>query len=207
MKRVARTVDKKEYAALLARTLPRVIHTELENEQYTTILEGLLLKTDRSIEESRLMELLVLLIEDFEARHYVLPAASPVEIIRHLMDANGLLQKDMVDVFGTASIASDVLSGKRGLAKRHIEKLSDRFNVSPEVFFPLRELGQVQDQAMNEMIVLKTDGEAASRNCGELYQRIRGSQSGAKLKQKGPTRDLPIFTSPQYSDPSPQYCM
>jgi HTH-type transcriptional regulator/antitoxin HigA len=61
--------------------------------------------------------------------------ASPVDIVRHLMEANGLRQVDMRDVFGTVSIASDVLNGKRGLAKSHIEKLSRKFRVSPELFF------------------------------------------------------------------------
>jgi putative zinc finger/helix-turn-helix YgiT family protein len=68
------------------------------------------------------------------------------------------------------------------------------------------ELGQVQDQAMNELIVLKTDPEAASRNCKELYQRVKGSQSGAQPKRRsGPNREVFIGTLPQYRDPSPQY--
>jgi HTH-type transcriptional regulator/antitoxin HigA len=51
------------------------------------------------------------------------------------MDQHGLKQKDLVDVFGTASIVSEVLSGKRELNKEHIKRLSDRFHVSPELFF------------------------------------------------------------------------
>jgi HTH-type transcriptional regulator/antitoxin HigA len=43
--------------------------------------------------------------------------------------------KDLVDVFGTESIVSDVLNGKRDLAKDHIRKLSERFGVSPALFF------------------------------------------------------------------------
>jgi HTH-type transcriptional regulator/antitoxin HigA len=56
-------------------------------------------------------------------------------MIRHLMDVNGLRQKDLVDVFGTESIVSDVLSGRRDLTKDHIKRLSERFSVSPAVFF------------------------------------------------------------------------
>jgi Predicted transcription regulator containing HTH domain len=56
------------------------------------------------------------------------------------MAANGLKQSDMVDIFGTRSVASEVLSGKRDLSKTHIQKLSQRFNVSPEVFFPAKPL-------------------------------------------------------------------
>lgn len=135
---IAEIDDEREYANLLVGVLPHVIHTEEENERCTRVLESILRKHKRTVEESRLAELLMLLIEDFEEKHYSLPAASPVDIVRHLMETNGLRQADLLDVFGTASIASEVLSGKRGLAKSHIEKLSRHFNISPEVFFERR---------------------------------------------------------------------
>jgi len=126
------------YAGLLSRTLPHVIHTEEENAYYTATLEAVLSRSDRTAEESRLAELLTLLIEDFEDKNYALPPASPLEIIHHLMASNGLRQIDLIDVFGSPGIASEVLSGKRDLAKGHIERLSHRFNASPELFFAPR---------------------------------------------------------------------
>src|SRR5258708_18852665 len=84
--------------------------------------------------EQRMAEMLTLLIEDFGESAYALEPASPVEILRELMDANNLRQKDLVDVFGTPSIVSEVLNGKRGLTIEHIKKLSGRFHVSAEVF-------------------------------------------------------------------------
>ena len=128
-------VNETEYADLLARTLPHVIHTEAENERCTAALEVLLEKATKTAEERRLAELLTLLIEDFEEKHYALPPASPLDIVRHLMSANGLRQVDMVDIFGGPSVAAEVLNGKRKLAKSHIRKLSERFRVSPELFF------------------------------------------------------------------------
>jgi HTH-type transcriptional regulator/antitoxin HigA len=135
MNAIAEITDKQEYAGLLAKTLPHVIHTEEENERYIAELEALDLRGDLSPEEERLAELLTLLIEDFEQKTYSLPAASPLDMVRHLMEAHGLRQMDMVDVFGTVSIASEVLNGKRRLAKSHIENLSRKFNVSPALFF------------------------------------------------------------------------
>ena len=44
-------------------------------------------------------------------------------------------RRPLVDVFGTRSIVSEVLSGKRELNKEQIGRLSARFRVSPEVFF------------------------------------------------------------------------
>ena len=76
-----------------------------------------------------------MLIEDFEEKVYALKPARPVEVVRELMRANGLKQKDLLDVFGTASIVSEVLREKRALTVEHIRRLSRRFQVSPEVFF------------------------------------------------------------------------
>jgi HTH-type transcriptional regulator / antitoxin HigA len=127
---------RSEYASLLTTTLPAVIRSEAENERHIAMLEELDRKRGRtSAAERRMAELLTLLIEDFEEKHYALKAASPIEVLNELMLANSLKQKDLVDVFGTPSIVSEVLCGKRKLNAEHIRKLSRRFNVSPEVFF------------------------------------------------------------------------
>ena len=129
------TAVRSEYAALLSSTLPAVIRSEAENERYIAMLEELDSKGNRmTAAERRMAELLTLLIEDFEEKHYALKTASPVEVLNELMLANDLKQKDLVDVFGTPSIVSEVLHGKRHLTTEHIRRLSRRFHVSPEVF-------------------------------------------------------------------------
>ena len=127
---------RSEYASLLTSTLPSVIRSEAENERYIAMLEGLDRKGSRiSAAERRMAQLLTLLVEDFEAKHYALEAAGPVDVLKELMLANNLKQKDLLDVFGTPSIVSEVLRGKRKLTTEHIRRLSRRFHVSPEVFF------------------------------------------------------------------------
>jgi HTH-type transcriptional regulator/antitoxin HigA len=125
-----------EYSALLTRFPPKVIRTEKENETYTKILYDLD-RRNKSLTraEKELAELLTLLIEDFEERQYQFPQTKPLDVLNFLMDQHGLRQKDLVDVFGTPSIVSEVLSGKRELNKEHIKRLSERFHVSPELFF------------------------------------------------------------------------
>jgi HTH-type transcriptional regulator/antitoxin HigA len=135
MTRVNEIENKNEYAKLLADMLPHIIHTEGENERYIAALEMLLAKRERTLEESRMVELLTLLIEDFEEKNYSLPPANPRNIVRHLMESNGLRQVDLIDVFGAESTVSEVLNAKRDLAKSHIEKLSERFKVAPALFF------------------------------------------------------------------------
>jgi HTH-type transcriptional regulator/antitoxin HigA len=130
------SAGRSEYASLLTTTLPGVIRSEAENERHIAMLEELDRKGSRmSSSERRMAELLTLLIEDFEERQYALKAAGPIEVLNELMLANNLKQKDLLDVFGTPSIASEVLSGKRKLNAEHIRRLSRRFKVSPEVFF------------------------------------------------------------------------
>lgn len=130
------TAVRSEYASLLTSTLPGVIRSEAENERHIATLEALDRKGSRmTAAERRMAELLTLLIEDFEEKHYTLKAASPIDVLNELMQANNLKQKDLLDVFGTPSIVSEVLRGKRSLTTEHIRRLSQRFQVSPEVFF------------------------------------------------------------------------
>lgn len=124
-----------EYKQLIAEVPPKVIHSERENRYYLEKLEEL---NDRWAEltkaERDLYDTLSVLIEDFEKKAYNVRAATPLEAIRELMLANSMKQKDLVGVFETASIASEVLKGKRRLTTDHIRRLSKRFNVSPVVF-------------------------------------------------------------------------
>lgn len=132
----ALAIKAPEYAELLAQTLPGVIHSEEENEHFIKILEELEHRSNVwTPAESKLAELLTLLIEQYEEENYQLKAATPVEVLIELMDANNLKQKDLVGVFGAESTVSAVINGKRGMTREHIKRLSIRFGVSPEVFF------------------------------------------------------------------------
>jgi HTH-type transcriptional regulator/antitoxin HigA len=123
------------YGQLLQKTAPRIIRTEGENEHFTKLLEEITRKGDSATPaEEQLAELLTLLIEEFEEKHYALPKAKPEQTLRVLMEANELRQKDLVNVFGAESTVSAVLHGKRKMTATHIKRLSKRFKVSPELF-------------------------------------------------------------------------
>ena len=124
-----------DYVALLVQTRPEVIKTEGQNQAFLARLEQLTTKRNPTPAEMKLIQLLTLLIEEFEDTHHPIPDAAPVGIVRHLMQVHQLRQKDLIDVFGTESIVSDVLNGNRELSKEHIRRLSKRFGVSPAVFF------------------------------------------------------------------------
>src|ERR1700733_3975794 len=93
-----------DYGALLSQTKPEVVSGEQQNQLYIEQLEKLTGQEVVSPAEEKLIALLTLLVEEYEAKAYPVPEAGPLDIIRHLMDAHNLRQKDLVDVFGTESI-------------------------------------------------------------------------------------------------------
>jgi HTH-type transcriptional regulator/antitoxin HigA len=125
------------YGKLLAKTLPRVIETRQEFDRHIATMEAL----DRrevngerlSPEEEALRCLLEQLVKQYDDQ-VELPRLPPHKIIRFLMDHRGLRQADLLPVFGTRSVASDVVSGKREPSKAHIRKLAEFFRVSPALF-------------------------------------------------------------------------
>ncbi len=114
---------------------PAPITSERQHEEYLSVLDKLASKENPTRDEEKYAAVLITLIEAYEEEHHSIPDASPVEILRTLMDANNLRQKDLVPIFGSESIVSEVLHRKRDLNRAHIEKLSKRFHVSPAVFF------------------------------------------------------------------------
>jgi HTH-type transcriptional regulator/antitoxin HigA len=114
---------------------PTPITSERQHARYLSVLDKLAGKDNPTTEEEKYAEVLMTLIAAYEEEHHSIPNASPVEVLRALMDANDLRQKDLVPIFGSESIVSEVLHKKRDLNKTHIEKLSKRFNVSPAAFF------------------------------------------------------------------------
>jgi HTH-type transcriptional regulator/antitoxin HigA len=113
-----------------------VIETPEENRLALQIVERLMSIGDgwRSAEENALLGLLAALIEQFERKAYPATAAEPKEILRDLMEHNGLKAADLADVMGGRSRVSEVLSGKRAISKEQAKRLGERFKLSPGAF-------------------------------------------------------------------------
>jgi len=129
---IANVIEKDTLDGIAA---PKVITSEAQNERYIAVLLELEKKERLSAKEREFAELLTVLIEAYEDERYPIRAASPVEVLAELMEANNLKQKDLAPLLGSESVVSEVLRGKRELNKHHIQRLSERFNVSPAVFF------------------------------------------------------------------------
>ena len=135
MNQAVRNIDPARYRRLLSRAMPIVIETEEENARMLAIVERLMKKGEKlSAEEAKLLKLLARLVEDFEQRFYQPRDATPLEVLRHLMESRGIKQSQLWGVFGSKGIASEVLSGKRGISKTHARALANYFHVSADLF-------------------------------------------------------------------------
>jgi len=115
--------------------MPMAIETEEENDRLLAEVEKLMSKGENlSPEEDALLRLLATLIQNFEENFYKPKAATPLEVLHHLMDARDLKQSDLLGVFGSKGIASEVINGKRGISKAQTKALAAFFGVSAELF-------------------------------------------------------------------------
>jgi HTH-type transcriptional regulator/antitoxin HigA len=125
-----------KYGKLLTATLPKVIETREEFDRAVALMQDLDRREVRgdalSREELTLRELLEQLVMVYDRSE--LPKPPPDDMIRYLMEQQGLKQADLVPIFGARSIASDVINGKREPSKAHIRKLAEFFHISPAAF-------------------------------------------------------------------------
>jgi HTH-type transcriptional regulator/antitoxin HigA len=83
--------------------------------------------------ESDEADILALLIDDYEKKHYVIEAPDPIEAIKIRMEEMQLKQVDLINDFGSKSRVSEVLNRKRKLTVEMIRNLTKRLNLSPDI--------------------------------------------------------------------------
>ena len=120
---------------LVKEEAPKTISSREQHEVYISRLLELQRKAHRTAEETETAKLLIILIADYEAKHFAIEKVSGVEMLKELMDTNGLRQKDLAEDLGGESVVSLILKQKRQLNRQQIERLGHRFHVSPAVFF------------------------------------------------------------------------
>ncbi len=127
--------NAKIYGELLSSVLPASIDNDAEYERIDKIFNELFNKKSLSPEEERLFALLADLLEDYGRK--VVGEMSPLkprELLASLMRENNLKQIEMIDIFGTQSIVSEVLNGKREITKSQAKALAEKFSMKIEAF-------------------------------------------------------------------------
>jgi HTH-type transcriptional regulator / antitoxin HigA len=131
------TMDGKKYGRLLARHLPALIETDEEQDRLAEELVHLMGKGELSAEERRLGDLLDHLLVEYEQRQraaHPRRRPSPLRMLENVMEFKELRQADLVDVFGSPSRVSEVLSGKRKINLGQARRLADRFHMDVAIF-------------------------------------------------------------------------
>jgi HTH-type transcriptional regulator / antitoxin HigA len=81
--------------------------------------------------ESDEADILGLLIDEFEKKHYHIDAPDPIEAIKIRMEEMQLRQVDLAEVIGGKNRVSEILNRKRKLTVEMIRNLAERLNLSP----------------------------------------------------------------------------
>lgn len=110
-----------------------------DQKQYEKLVEfaDMLISMSRHKKIPRITTLLQLVAKNiaaYEEQHFISDYASPIDALIFLMEQHDLTQDDLPEI-GSQPLVSKILSGERQLTREHIEKLSQRFKVSPAIFF------------------------------------------------------------------------
>ena len=86
-------------------------------------------------------DVLSVLVSDYEDRHWPILPPEPVEAIKFHMEQNGFRQKDLANVLGSESRASEILNRQRNLSMENIRAIYKAWHI------PLESLLHLQDEA------------------------------------------------------------
>ncbi len=103
-------------------------------DQYNLALKEIdkLIDCEENSKEEDLLEVVSLLVWDYEEKNYSIGRLSPIQAIKTRMDELNLKSKDLVKLIGDKSRVSDILSEKRKLTLRMIRNLNKSLNIPME---------------------------------------------------------------------------
>lgn len=84
-------------------------------------------------EDSDELEVLSILIKEYENEHYPMPKPHPIEAIKFRLDQMGISESELSEILGTRSGKSEILSGKRKLSLSMIRKLNEKLKIPAEL--------------------------------------------------------------------------
>jgi HTH-type transcriptional regulator/antitoxin HigA len=123
------------YLALLRSFPPRPIRDDDEHRRAIAVVNGLLDRPALSPDEEDYLDVLGLLIADYEDAIYEHPEFPPVERLRHLMEEHALTQAELARRTAVpVTSLSDILNGKRRISPRIRVRLAECFGVAPSYF-------------------------------------------------------------------------
>jgi HTH-type transcriptional regulator/antitoxin HigA len=124
-----------KYLTLVRGFAPRPIRSDAEHQRAIAVVNGLLDRPALNPDEEDYLDVLGLLIADYEDSIYEHPDFTPIDRLRHLMEEHSLTQAELARRAGIAVTSlSDILNGKRQISPTARAKLAGCFGV-PSSFF------------------------------------------------------------------------
>ena len=113
----------------------KVIKNKKQYSEYCNQLEQLVFAGGKSKEINDEIELLTLLIENWDNEHNSFAELDPIRLLKTMMEDRKVKAKDLSDLLGISKgYVSDMLNYKKGLSKEVIRKLAEHFKVNQEAF-------------------------------------------------------------------------
>ncbi|HEX7501246.1 MAG TPA: helix-turn-helix domain-containing protein [Polyangia bacterium] len=81
----------------------------------------------------RKLEILVTLIDAYEAKHHPIDPPDPIDAIRFRMEQMGLTRNDLIDIIGSRARVSEVINRKRPLTVAMIVRLREQLGISADI--------------------------------------------------------------------------
>ena len=107
------------------------------NQQYEDTLERIYLLMQKNVKadskESDELEILSILVKEYENEHFPIPQPNPIEAIKFRLDQMNMSEAELSKLLGARSRKSEILSGKRKLSLAMIRKLTEKLNIPAEV--------------------------------------------------------------------------
>src|SRR5262245_59954139 len=128
---------------------PKVIKTEADYKSALARIEKIFDARPGTAKGDEL-ELLLLLVENYEEKAYPIDPPDPIDALRFRMVQGGLTPKDLIPYLGSKSKVSEVLNGRRRLSLTMIRKLVNGLHLPAEVALrkpqsrPARHAGKVR---------------------------------------------------------------
>jgi HTH-type transcriptional regulator/antitoxin HigA len=108
------------------------IKTDSDYKQALNRLE-IIFDAPTGTSESDEADILGLMIDEYEKKHFPIDAPDPIEAIKIRMEEMQLKQADLISEIGGKSRVSEILNKKRKLTVEMIRRLTVRLNLSPEL--------------------------------------------------------------------------
>ena len=109
----------------------KIIRNSEEYKKATDYLDELLASGDQYNDD--LIDVMTLLISNYENEHFDIGLPDPVSAIEHRVEQKGLTRKDLIQYLGSQSRVSEVMNGKAPLSLSMIKNLHEGLGISYEV--------------------------------------------------------------------------